>query len=111
MGVRLTAFLWWFLFGEMQALVGLLWIWLRGGGPFGGDSERRRVSLYNLRVHWVRHHLGGIRRLFGLRFEIDGLEHAGPGPILLMHPPREHHRQHARPTPSSRTSTGSACAT
>ena len=83
-GVRLTLFLWWFLFGEMQALAVLLWIWLRNGGPFRGDSERRRISLYNLRVHWVRHHLGGIRRLFGLRFEIDGLEQAGPGPILLM---------------------------
>ena len=41
-GVRLTLFLWWFLFGEMQALVALLWIWLRGGGPFGGDTLKRR---------------------------------------------------------------------
>lgn len=83
-GVRLTAFLWWFLFGEMLALITIGWIWLRVGGPFGGDGERRRVGLYNLRVWWCRHHLNGIRVLFGLSFEVDGLEHAGPGPILLM---------------------------
>ena len=83
-GIRLAAFLWWFLFGEMLALLTILWIWLSNGGPFRGDSERRRLMLYNLRVRWVRHHLGGIRVLFGLRFEIDGLERAGPGPVVLM---------------------------
>jgi 1-acyl-sn-glycerol-3-phosphate acyltransferase len=80
-GIRLTAFLWWFLFGEMQALAGLLWIWLRSGGR---DTERRRIGLYNLRVHWIRHHLGGITRLFNLRFEVEGLDRAGPGPMILM---------------------------
>lgn len=83
-GVRLVAFLWWFLLGEVQALVTILWIWLRVGGPFGGDSEGRRVRLYNLRVYWARHHLRGISALFGLRWEIEGLEHAGPGPVIVM---------------------------
>lgn len=83
-GVRLVAFLWWFLFGEMQALVGISWIWLRNGGPFGGDSERRRLGIYNLRVYWARSHLGGVRVLFGLRFEVEGLELAGPGPVIVM---------------------------
>ncbi len=83
-GVRLTAFLWWFLFGEMQALLGVLWIWIRSGGPFGGDSERRRLGIYNLRIHWARSHLAGIRVLFSLRFEVEGLELAGPGPVVVM---------------------------
>ncbi len=83
-GLRLTAFLWWFLFGEMQALAGVLWIWIRSGGPFGGDSERRRLGIYNLRIHWARSHLAGIRTLFGLRFEIEDLELAGPGPVVIM---------------------------
>ena len=83
-GLRLTAFLWWFLFGEMQALAGVLWIWIRSGGPFGGDSERRRLGIYNLRIHWARSHLAGIRTLFSLRFEIEDLDLAGPGPVVIM---------------------------
>jgi len=83
-GVRLTLFLWWFLLGEMRALVTIGWIWLSNGGPLRGDSERRRLGIYNLRVWWCRHHLAGVRALFGLTFEIDGLEHAGPGPVIVM---------------------------
>ena len=83
-GVRLVAMLWWFLFGEMRALVGLAGIWLLTGGPFGRGSLRRARWLYALRVHWSRSHLGGVRVLFGLRFEVEGLEHAGPGPAVIM---------------------------
>ena len=83
-GVRLVAFLWWFLFGEMRALVGLLGIWLLTGGPFGKGSLRRTRWIYALRVHWSGSHLGGIRALFGLRFEVEGLELAGPGPAVIM---------------------------
>ena len=82
--VRLVGFLWWFLLGEMRALLVIGGIWARNGGPFGGDSERRRVGLYNLRISWARGHLAGVRFLFGLRFEVEGLEHAGPGPVLVM---------------------------
>ncbi len=83
-GVRLVAFGWWFLFGEMRALATLLGIWILTGGPLGQNSMRRRRWLYGLRGSWARSHLGGIRVLFGLRFEIEGLELAGPGPVLIM---------------------------
>jgi 1-acyl-sn-glycerol-3-phosphate acyltransferase len=83
-GVRLTAFLWWFLFGEMRALIGLLGIWIVTGAWFGVGSKRRRVLLYRLRVHWCNSHLSGIRVLFGLRFEIEGLDEAAPGPVVVM---------------------------
>jgi len=83
-GVRLAAFLWWFLFGEMRALGTILGIWIVTGGPFGIGSHRRRVLLYRLRVRWASSHLGGIRVLFGLRFEVDGLAQAGPGPVTIM---------------------------
>ena len=83
-GVRLAAFLWWFLFGEIQALATILWIWVSTGGPFGLKSLRRRVLLYRLRVRWASSHLGGIRVLFGLRFEVEGLDQAGPGPVTIM---------------------------
>jgi 1-acyl-sn-glycerol-3-phosphate acyltransferase len=83
-GIRLVAMAWWFLFGEMRALVWELGLWLFTGGPFGAASLRRRRWMYDLRIHWARSHLAGIRALFGLRFEIEGLEHAGPGPVLIL---------------------------
>jgi 1-acyl-sn-glycerol-3-phosphate acyltransferase len=80
MAVRLVAMAWWFLFGELRGMLGLLAIKLlsRQG------SERRRRWVYDLRIHWCRSHLGGVRVLFGLTFEIDGLELAGPGPQIVL---------------------------
>src|SRR4051794_21158019 len=80
MAVRLVAFAWWFLFGELRGIAGLAAIRLltRRG------SLRRRRWVYDLRIHWARSHLAGIRALFGLRFEIEGLEDAGPGPVLIL---------------------------
>jgi 1-acyl-sn-glycerol-3-phosphate acyltransferase len=83
-GIRLAAFAWWFLFGEMRAMVALLAIWIGTGGPLGGGSLRRSRLLYALRVHWSGSHLGGVRVLFGLRFEVEGTELAGPGPVTIM---------------------------
>jgi 1-acyl-sn-glycerol-3-phosphate acyltransferase len=81
MAVRLVAMLWWFLLGELYGLVGLFSIWIASGGR---DSRRRRDRVYGLKRRWLRSHLGGIRALFGLRFEYTGLELAGPGPVLVM---------------------------
>jgi 1-acyl-sn-glycerol-3-phosphate acyltransferase len=81
MAVRLLALLWWFLAGELYGLLGLLWIQAISGGR---DGRRRRERVYRLKRRWLGSHLAGIRWLFGLRFEIEGLELAGPGPILLM---------------------------
>jgi 1-acyl-sn-glycerol-3-phosphate acyltransferase len=81
MAVRLLAMLWWFLVGELYGLLGLLGIWLRSGGR---DSARRRERVYRLKRRWLGSHLAGIQRLFSLHFEIEGLELAAPGPILVM---------------------------
>ncbi len=81
MAVRLLAMLWWFLLGELWALVGLLLIWVTSPG---GDSARRRERTYALKRRWLSSHLGGIRLLFGMRFQSEGLELAGPGPELIM---------------------------
>jgi 1-acyl-sn-glycerol-3-phosphate acyltransferase len=84
MAVRLTAFAWWFLFGELRGILGLLAIWLVTGGPGGRRSLHRRRLVYDLRIHWAHSHLAGVRVLFGLTFEIEGLELAGPGPVLVF---------------------------
>jgi 1-acyl-sn-glycerol-3-phosphate acyltransferase len=81
MAIRLLAMLWWFLFGELRGVAGLLGIWALSGGR---DSAERRARVYRFKRYWLGGHLRGIRLLFGLRFEAEGLELAGPGPVLLM---------------------------
>ncbi|MGI8863994.1 MAG: 1-acyl-sn-glycerol-3-phosphate acyltransferase [Solirubrobacteraceae bacterium] len=81
MAVRLVAMLWWFLLGELYGVLGLTLIWIASGGR---DSAGRRARVYRLKRSWLRSHLGGVRRLFRLRFEIEGLELAGPGPVLVL---------------------------
>ncbi len=81
MAVRLLAMAWWFLLGELYGLIGLFAIWAISGGR---DSERRRNRVYELKRRWLISHLAGIRVLFGLRLQIEGLELAGPGPVLIM---------------------------
>jgi 1-acyl-sn-glycerol-3-phosphate acyltransferase len=79
--VRLLALLWWFLLGELYGLLGLAMIWVLSGGR---DGARRRDRVYRLKRSWLASHLAGVRVLFGLRFEVEGLELAGPGPVLVM---------------------------
>ncbi|HEX8121843.1 MAG TPA: 1-acyl-sn-glycerol-3-phosphate acyltransferase [Solirubrobacteraceae bacterium] len=84
MAVRLVAFAWWFLVGELRGIAGLAGIYAITGGPLGRGSVRRRELVYDLRIHWARSHLGGIRTLFRLGLEVEGLELAGPGPVLIL---------------------------
>ncbi len=81
MAVRLVSMMWWFLLGEMYGLLGLLGAWVSTGGR---DSAKRRERVYRVKRRWLRSHLGGIRLLFGLGLEIEGLELAGPGPMIVM---------------------------
>jgi 1-acyl-sn-glycerol-3-phosphate acyltransferase len=81
MAVRLLAMGWWFLFGELWAVVGLFGIWL---ASLGRDGALRRDRVYRLKRAWLASHLYGVRALFGLRFEIEGLELVAPGPVLVM---------------------------
>lgn len=80
MGLRLVAMGWWFLFSEVRVLLAMLGVKLIS--RYG--STRRRQLLYGLRIHWMRSHIGGIRVLFNLGFEVEGIEEAGPGPVLIL---------------------------
>ncbi len=81
---RIALLAWWFLLGELRGLAAVARAWALTGGPFGRGSARRRRMVYELRIRWARHHLRGVRRLFGLTIDVDGLEQAGPGPALLF---------------------------
>ncbi len=78
--IRLLAFGWWFLFAEARVLLAMLAI--RLSTSYG--SDRRRRWLYGLRIHWMSSHIGGIRVLFGVGFEVEGLDQSGPGPVLML---------------------------
>jgi 1-acyl-sn-glycerol-3-phosphate acyltransferase len=80
-GVRLVAMLWWFLFGELRGVAGLGLIWL---ASLGRDTRTRRFRVYRLRQLWAAGHLDGVRRLFGLRFDVEGLADVAPGPVLIF---------------------------
>jgi 1-acyl-sn-glycerol-3-phosphate acyltransferase len=72
---------WWFLAGELRGIGTLGLIWL---GSAGRDTPTRRRRVYRLRQRWCAGHLSGVRRLFGLRFELEGLELAAPGPVVIL---------------------------
>lgn len=81
MGVRLLAFAWWFLLGELRGLVALGLAWALSGGR---DTARRRRAVYVTRHRWARRHLDGVRWLFDLTWEVEGLEDAAPGRVLVL---------------------------
>jgi 1-acyl-sn-glycerol-3-phosphate acyltransferase len=81
MAIRLVSMAWWFLLGELRGLVVLGALWLRAGGR---DTPGRRLGVYRLRQRWAAWHLGGVRVLFRLRFEVEGLDAAGPGPVVIL---------------------------
>jgi len=81
MAVRLVLMAVWFLAGELRGITTLGFIWL---ASLGRDTRTRRRRVYRLRQRWCAGHLAGVRRLFGLRFEVEGLELAAPGPVLLL---------------------------
>jgi 1-acyl-sn-glycerol-3-phosphate acyltransferase len=80
-GVRLVALLWWFLLGELRGIAGLAAVWVASAGR---DTRTRRFRVYRLRQRWAGGHLDGVARLFGLRFEVEGLDDVAPGPVLIL---------------------------
>lgn len=79
---RLTAFLWLYLFAEMVGLAALSFVWLQSG--FGSRKVRLIDATYRVQEWWTGFLFGGMRRLFGLRFEIEGDACVTPGPIVVL---------------------------
>lgn len=82
--VRLLPALWCFLFGEIEALVKLPFIYVLTGGPFNRGSVTRRRWIYVLRIRWARNHLGAVKIFLGVKIETEGLEKTAQGPFILM---------------------------
>lgn len=82
MSVRIVLFGWLFLLYGLVGLVALSISWLLTGG--GRDRARLMAQTYAIQARWVAAVLGTARRLFSLRFHVEGVEEAAPGPILVL---------------------------
>lgn len=78
--LRVLAFVVFFLAHEVWCLLRLAVVGLRTVG----DGERRRALTFAQQDRYARAHLGAARRLFSLRFEVQGLDAAASGPFLLL---------------------------
>ena len=78
MATRLTLFLWVYLFAEAAAIVALFLAWALP--PRGRLVERT----YRLQALWAGLLFGAARRLFSLRFDVDGAEAVAPGPVAVL---------------------------
>lgn len=79
---RLVAILLTYLSAEVYAVVGAFLIWVRSG--FGTNRARLVRLSYRLQLGWGNLLWDSIRVIFRLRIEIDGVEVARPGPILIL---------------------------
>ena len=79
--VRLLAAVWWFLFVELWGMAALLRI---GLSPIHRKPAAKRRRAMLLRQRWLIKHLRGIRAIFALRFDVDGLDRAGGQVVMLM---------------------------
>jgi 1-acyl-sn-glycerol-3-phosphate acyltransferase len=81
-GVRLVAFLQCYLFAEVTGLAALFFVWIASG--FGASHRRLVDGTYVVQSAWVGFLFESMRRLFGLRFEVEGDGCVTPGPILVF---------------------------
>lgn len=79
---RFLAVLLLYLAFEMVGLAVLGWIFATRGPPSAG--ARHAARLHRLECWWASALLGLVRRLYGLRLEVEGLECASPGPVIVI---------------------------
>lgn len=84
MSVRIVLLVWWFLFGELRGLLGLLGVWLLAGGPWARDTAARRRRIFRLQVSWAAGHVGGACRVCRVGFDVEGDELIGRGPMIVL---------------------------
>lgn len=82
MALRLSLFAWVFLAVDLIGLARFGLDWLTSG--FGRNKERLVERAWAVQAWWGRTLFNATRRLFSLRFQIDGLESVTGGPILAM---------------------------
>ena len=84
MATRLLAMGWVYLAAEVGVIfvAGIQWI---ASLPFGSRAPAKRADwTYGLQSRWVATIMAAMRGLFGLSFEIENGDVAGPGPVIVL---------------------------
>jgi 1-acyl-sn-glycerol-3-phosphate acyltransferase len=81
---RLVAFGWVFLLADAVGILALAAIWLASGGGAGRGRERMIAWTYAVQRAWTGVMLNALRRLFRLRFEVEGDDVIEPGPVVVL---------------------------
>lgn len=81
--LRFLSFLWVFACYELAGVAASFWMWLRARVRTPTPDEWLRAS-YELQAWWAAGLLAAVRRIYGVRFEVEGADKAGPGPIVLL---------------------------
>ena len=84
MATRLLLMGWVYLAAEVGVIAVAGGQWL-ASLPFGTRAESKRADwTYWLQARWVATIMAAMKALFGLRFEIEGQEVVGPGPVIVL---------------------------
>lgn len=80
--LRLLAFAWVFLAAEAAGILWMTATWVASG--FGRNRRFLAESTWPVQRWWARTLLRAVERLFGIRFEVGGLDVVRPGPVVVM---------------------------
>lgn len=83
-GVRLVAFGWVYLLGQVIGLAALGAAWLVARTAGASRAERLIDSTYAIQSAWARALFFAVRSLFGLRLDVEGDPLLSSGPFLLF---------------------------
>jgi len=81
---RSVLFFTWYLLCEAGGIVASFALWLLGRIVRVARNERYLRWHFRLQCLWARALLGGAATIFGMRFEVEGDEDIGAGPVLLF---------------------------
>jgi 1-acyl-sn-glycerol-3-phosphate acyltransferase len=79
---RLALFLWVYLAAEVGGLAALATLWIASLG--GRRRAWLRDTTWRLQQLWAGALIGGVRVLFGVRFEVEGDDAIAPGPVIVL---------------------------
>lgn len=74
---RIVVFVWFYLLGELWAVITLGVVGLAG-------HHRALTATYRLQSAWTRWNLSALRGIFSMRFVVEGIEAVGKPPFLVL---------------------------
>ena len=82
--LRIACAVWLFFLAELAGVMGAALIWLRSWFRRADRRERFLADNYRLQQWWAGFLLRGLFGLLDLRLEVEGDDHAHPGPLVVL---------------------------